>query len=454
MSTYVVVGGVAGGATAATRLRRRDEHADVILIERGKYVSFANCGLPYHIGGRIEEREKLLVSSPEELKSEFAIDVRTEHEVLSIDREAHIVKVRRLADGSEYDQPYDKLVLSPGATAFVPPVPGHDLPGVFSLRNIPDMDDIKAYIAAHGVKETVVIGGGFIGLEMAESLHERGLLVTVVEMLPQVMSLLDFELAALLHRELRQHDVGLHLSDGVKAIHKEDDRFSVELQSGARVPAGLVIMAVGVRPHSELAKDAGLTLGPRGHIDVNEYMQTSDPDIYAVGDAIQTVDLVTGLGTAVPLAGPANRQARVAASHITGLDLPYKGAIGTGIVKLFNLTAATTGANTRSLERAGIAYRTTTTHSQDHVGYYPGSTPQVIKLLWGAKDGKILGGQVVGYNAVDRTVDVLATAITAGMTVYDLEDLELAYAPPLAPPRTRSTSAALLLPTCCAAIRR
>jgi len=431
MKTYVIVGGVAGGATAATRLRRRDESASIILIERGPFVSFANCGLPYHIGGTIGERDKLIITTPEELEGEFAIDVRTQHEALSVNPGEHTIEVRDLSTGAAYTLAYDKLVLSPGASPVVPPVPGADLPNVFTLRNIPDMDAIKAYIDANHATSAAVIGGGFIGLEMAENLHLAGLQVNVIEMLSQVMAPLDPDMAAGIHRELVQRGVGLVLGDGVKSIAAlPAGGLGVTVSSGATYQADLAIMAVGVKPESDLARSAGLEIGPRGHIAVNQFMQTSDPDIYAVGDAVQVLDPVTGQPTAVPLASPANRQARTAASHITGLELPYKGTYGTSIVKVFDLVAASTGANSRRLEQAGIAYRTSTTHNYDHAGYYPGATMQTIKLLYGASDGKLLGAQVLGYHAVDRTIDTLATALIAGMTVFDIEELELAYAPP------------------------
>jgi len=431
MSTYVIIGGVAGGATAATRLRRRDEHAQIILIERGEYVSFANCGLPYHIGGVIADRNKLLVSSPEELEREFAIDVRTRHEALAIHPSEHTVRIKNLATGEEYSLAYDKLVLSPGAAPIVPPIPGANLPAVFTLRTIPDMDRIQAYIADHHAASAAVIGGGFIGLEMAENLHALGLQVSVIEMLPQVMAPLDPEMAAAIHQELRQHGVGLVLGDGVQSIaERAEGGLDIALASGVTVHADLAIMAVGVKPESGLARDAGLALGPRGHIVVNEYLQTSDPDIYAVGDAIQVIDPVTGEPTAIPLAGPANRQARLAANHITGLATPYRGTVGTSIVRVFDLVAASTGANSRRLQQLGIDFHSSITHNYDHAGYYPGATMQSIKLLYAPTDGKLLGAQVLGYRAVDRTIDVLAGALLAGLTVFDLEELELAYAPP------------------------
>lgn len=430
MSRYVIVGGVAGGATAATRLRRRDESAEIIMLERGEFVSFANCGLPYYIGGVIEERHALLVSTPEALTSEFNLDVRTRHEALRVDPAAKTVEVRDLERDEAYTLSYDKLILSPGAMPFIPDIPGADLEGVFSLRSIPDMDAIHRYLVEHEVQDALVVGGGFIGLEMAENLAARQVRVSLVEMLPQVMAALDFEMAAMIHRELRDHGVRLGLNEALQAITRTaDGRLQVTLASGKTAQTDMVLLAIGVRPESTLAREAGLELGPRGHIVVNEFMQTSDPDIYAVGDAIQVRHRVTGALTAVALAGPANRQARTAASHITGQALPYPGATGAAIVRVFGLTAACTGANAATLERAGVPFLTTITHTSDHVSYYPGATPQTIKLLYSPTDGKLLGAQAVGRNAIDRTLDTLTTALQAGMTVFDLENLELAYSP-------------------------
>jgi NADPH-dependent 2,4-dienoyl-CoA reductase/sulfur reductase-like enzyme/rhodanese-related sulfurtransferase len=431
MPTYVIVGGVAGGATAAARLRRMDEKANIIVLERGKYVSFANCGLPYHIGGAIPKRDALFVSSPEKLRAEFAIDVRTSAEVTRVDRQAKMVEVRNVDTGETYRLAYGKLILSPGARPFVPGIPGADLPGVYTLRDVPSMDAIKAQVDAGHVKNAVVVGGGFIGLEMAENLAQRGVMVTVSEMMEQVMVALDYDMAALLHRHLREKGVRLALGDGLKAIEASSDkRLKAVLASGSALETDMVILSIGVRPENDLAKGAGLELGPQGHIVVNDYLQTSDPDIYAVGDAIQVRNPVTGALTAIPLAGPANRQARIAADNILGRKVTYPGTQGTSIVKVFDMTAATTGSNSNALQKQGLAFLASITHSQDHVTYYPGATPQAIKLLYAPSDGKLLGAQVVGYNAVDRTIDVLAVALRAGMTVYDLEQLELAYAPP------------------------
>jgi NADPH-dependent 2,4-dienoyl-CoA reductase/sulfur reductase-like enzyme/peroxiredoxin family protein/rhodanese-related sulfurtransferase/TusA-related sulfurtransferase len=433
MSAYVIVGGVAGGATAAARLRRQDEEANIIVLERGPYVSFANCGLPYYMGGVISERDALLVSTPEKLKAEFNIDVRPRHEVLRVDRQAKEVEVRDLENGQTYRLAYDKLLLSPGAKPLVPPIPGVNQPGVFTLRNIPDVDAIVAYLKDHPVKHAVVVGGGFIGLEMAENLVQRGVRVTIAEMMSQVMINFDFEMAALLHRHLRDKGVQLALGDGLKQIDGLDgQRLRVTLVSGKSTEAEIVVLAIGVRPENDLAKAAGLTLGPRGHIVVSRCMQTSDPDIYAVGDAVQVTNPITGESTAVPLAGPANRQARIAADHMSGADstCEYRGTQGTSIVKVFDMTAASTGLNSKGLTSVGIPFLSSITHSPDHVAYYPGSTTQSVKLFYAPGTGKILGAQVVGYNAVDRTINALAMAIYGGMTVFDLEKAELAYAPP------------------------
>ncbi|NLG26935.1 MAG: FAD-dependent oxidoreductase [Chloroflexi bacterium] len=431
MSTYIVVGGVAGGATAATRLRRLDESAHIVMIERGEHVSYANCGLPYYVGGEIEQRESLLVATPASLSAEFDLDVRTRQEVVAIDRAAKEVEVRNLADGSSYRLAYDKLILSPGAQPFVPPIPGANAAGVYTLRTVGDSDAIKARLDAGDVRHAVVIGGGFIGLEMAENLVRRGVVVTVVELVNQVMISVDYDMAAPLHRHLREKGVRLSLGDGLKQIVPQaDGLLEVVLESGRSTLADMVVLAIGVRPESTLAKAAGLTLGPRGHIVVDEVMRTSDPDIYAVGDVVQVTNPVTGQLTAVPLAGPANRQARIAADHINGRVTPYQGTLGTSIVKVFDLTLGRVGCSSNELSKLGTPYLASITHSQDHAGYYPGATPQTIKLLYATDTGRLLGAQVVGYNAVDRTINTLAVALKAGMTVYDLEHLELAYAPP------------------------
>ena len=416
MRRVVIVGGVAGGGSTAARLRRMDEKAEIILFERGKVISFANCGLPYYIGEVIKEREKLLVVTSEAMRTRFNIDVRTENEVTRIDRSAKEVTVRRLGTGEEYTERYDKLVLSPGAAPIRPPLPGMDLPHVFVLRAIPDTDAIKAFVDEEHPKSAVVVGGGFIGVEMAENLHMRGLQITMIEMLPQVLTPIDYEMAALVHQHLRIKHVRLAVGDGLKAIEPADHgRLRTMLQSGASAETDMVVLCIGVRPENGLAKEAGLELGLKGAIVVNETMQTSDPDIYAVGDAVQVTDWVSGKPTVIPLAGPANRQGRLVADHIAGREVRYKGTQGTAIVKVFDLTVASTGLNARQLDAAEIAYMSTVTHSPSHAGYYPESVPMTLKLLWTPEDGKLLGAQIVGVSGVDKRIDVLATALRAGM---------------------------------------
>jgi NADPH-dependent 2,4-dienoyl-CoA reductase/sulfur reductase-like enzyme/rhodanese-related sulfurtransferase len=431
----VVVGGVAGGASAAARARRLCENCDIIIFERGPHVSFANCGLPYFVGGEIAAPSELLVQTPDSLRARFNLDVRIRAEVSSIDRANRRVKVRELDSGREYDQPYDALVLSTGAAPLKPPIPGIGRPGHFTVRNVPDVEKIMAWINASSARRAVVVGGGYIGLEMAEQLKRRGLAVTVVEALPQVMTPLDPEMAAWLHAELRANGVELHLGDAVSAFEappaSEPARASVVvLKSGKRLPADLVVLGLGVRPDVGLAKAAGLTIGERGGIRVNEHLQTSDPNIWAVGDAIEVRDTVTGAWTLVPLAGPANRQGRIAADNILGRPSRYKGTWGTAILRLFHLTAGCTGANEKCLCKAGVPYQAVHLHPNSHAGYYPGAEPIALKILFAPNTGKLLGAQAVGRDGVDKRIDVLATALKAGMTVHDLAELELAYAPP------------------------
>jgi len=430
MSKILIVGGVAGGASAATRLRRLDESAEIIVFERSPYISFANCGLPYHIGGVIKKRESLLVATPEKLHDEYNLDVRTMQEVTAIDRDRKEVTVRMAVTGEVYQESYDKLILSPGARPFVPLLPGLDHPGVFTLRNISDMDAINAHLDSNNAETAVVVGGGFIGLEMAENLSHRGLDITVIEMLDQVMPPLDFEMAALVHSHLRLKNVRLALGDGLKSISTQNGQLAVNLQSGKVAPVDIVILSIGVKPESNLAKAAGLDLGPRGHIVVNDSLQTSDRDIYAIGDVIQVTSPITNSPTAIPLAGPANRQGRLAADHVMGRSVSYQGTQGTSIVKVFDVVVAITGANSRQLQQNDIAFRTTITRSPDHSTYYPEAAEMSIKVLYAADNGKLLGAQIVGTKGIDRTIGVLATAIKTGMTVFDLEHLELAYAPP------------------------
>ncbi len=425
----VIVGGVAGGASAATRLRRLDENAQIVLFERGEHISYANCGLPYYIGGTIKEREALLVQTPRAMKDKFNIDVRVQSEVTAIDRKNKTVSVTDLRTGKRYDESYDKLILSPGAAPVRPPIPGIEQEGIFTLRTVPDTDAIKEAVDKGKPSEAVVVGGGFIGLEMAENLHSRGIKVTIVEAADQVMAPIDYEMACIVHRHILSKGLKLYLKDGVKAFRKEGKRVKVELQSGKLLAADMVILAIGVRPDVSLAKDAGLEIGERRGIKVNSYLQTSDPDIYAVGDAIEVKDFVNGSDTVIPLAGPANKQGRIAANNIYGAGEQYHGTQGTSVVKVFDLTVAATGNSEKTLKRMGMDYRKSYTESDSHAGYYPGASPLNIKLLF-APDGKVLGAQAVGYEGVDKRIDVLASAIRFGRTVYDLEELELAYAPP------------------------
>lgn len=426
----VIVGGVAGGASCAARCRRLDESAEILMFERGPYVSFANCGLPYFVGDVIKSESKLLVANPTLFRERFNIEARTEHEVIEINREAREVRVKDLATGQISLHSYDALVLSPGATAIRPPLPGIDLPGIFVVRTIPDTCQIRAWIDQKSAKSAVVVGGGFIGLEMAENLIHRGLSVTIVEMLDQVMPPLDPEMARPVQTHLEKHGIRLALGDGVAGFEQIDGQLAVKTQSGARHMADLVILAIGVRPDTSLAKKAGLELGPRGGILVDEHMRTSDPHIWAVGDAVEVRDVITGQTTLVPLAGPANRQGRVAADVICGRDSKFRGVQGTAICGVFDLAVASTGASEKSLRRAGITdYDKVYLHPANHVGYYPGAKPIHLKLIFRRSDGRILGAQAVGEAGVDRRIDVIATAIQFGGTVFDLEESELCYAP-------------------------
>ncbi len=431
----VIVGGVAGGASAAARARRLCEKCEIIVFERGPHVSFANCGLPYFVGGEIIEQDSLLLQTPATLRARFNLDVRVSTEVLAIDRVAQFVKARELTTGGAYEQPYDMLVLSTGASPLKPPIPGIDRAGHFTVRNIPDVEHIMAWIKDCHACRAVVVGGGYIGLEMAEQLRNRGLGVTVVEAMSQVMTPLDPEMAAWLHLELKANGVELQLGDAVAAFEPpktgENARASVVvLKSGKRIEADLVVLGLGVRPETSLAKSAGLGLGALGGIRVNDHLQTSDPKIWAVGDAIEVHDQVTGAWSIIPLAGPANRQGRIAADNILGRPTRYHGTLGTAILRLFNLTAGCAGANEKSLRKANIPFLALHLHPGSHAGYYPGAEPIAMKVLFSPDTGKLLGAQAVGHDGVDKRIDVLATALKGGMTVNDLADLELAYAPP------------------------
>jgi NADPH-dependent 2,4-dienoyl-CoA reductase/sulfur reductase-like enzyme/peroxiredoxin family protein/rhodanese-related sulfurtransferase/TusA-related sulfurtransferase len=426
----VIVGGVAGGASAAAKARRVSEDAEIILFERGADISFANCGLPYHVGGIIQDRARLLVQSPQAMRQRFAIDVRTQSEVLRIDRDRKVVVVHDKAKDRQYEQPYDALILSPGAEPVRPPIPGADHKRVFTLRSLADMDAIKAVVDAGSAKTAVVVGGGYIGLEMAEVLRHRGMAVSLVELEPQVMGPADPEMAASLHEHLRLQGVDLCLGMSVTAIQDHDGQLEARLSTGRVIPCDLIILAVGVRPEAKLATEAGLAIGQRKGIVVDDHMRTSDPSVYAVGDAVEVQDFVGGFATVIPLAGPANRQGRIAAVNALGGDMAYDKTQGTAICKVFDLAIGMTGMSEKALKRAGRTYEKVYVHPASHAGYYPGATQMSLKLLFDLANGKILGAQCVGADGVDKRIDVLAVAIRAGMTVYDLEKLELSYAPP------------------------
>lgn len=424
----VIVGGVAGGASAAARLRRLDESAEIIMFERGEYISFANCGLPYYIGGEITKKSALTLQTPQSFNARFNVDVRVNSEVTSIDPKAKTVTVRS-KDRGEYTESYDKLILSPGAAPIRPPMEGADNARVFTLRNIPDTIKIREYVEEEFPASAVVVGGGYIGVEMAENLKNAGVAVTIVELADHVIAPLDYDMACDVHRYLKEKGVGLILKNGVQAIKEEGGKLKLTLSDG-EIETDMVIMAVGVRPDTALAKDAGLELNKRGAIVVNEHMLTSNPDIYAVGDAVEVTDFVTGEKAYIPLAGPANKQGRIAADNICGIPTTYKNTLGSAVLKIFDMTVATTGVNERAAKAAGLDYDKVYTYSNSHASYYPGSTGMSIKTLYEKGTGKILGAQIVGFDGVDKRCDVLATAIRAGMTAKDLTELELCYAPP------------------------
>ncbi|NDV84419.1 FAD-dependent oxidoreductase [Bacteroides sp. 51] len=426
----IIIGGVAGGATAAARMRRLDEHAEIILFERGKYISYANCGLPYYIGNVIEDREKLFVQTPDVFSKRFNVDVRIESEVVAIDKERKAVQVRR-SDGKEYEESYDKLLLSTGASPVRPPLPGIDSKGIFTLRNVADTDQIKAYVTQNKVKKAVVVGGGFIGLEMAENLHHLGASVSIVEMGDQVMAPIDFSMAALVHEHLQQKGVNLYLKEAVSAFEPVEDTIHVSFKSGKTISADIVILSIGVRPETTLARDAGIHLGEAGGVAVNDYLQTSDTSIYAIGDVIEFRHPITGKPWLNYLAGPANRQGRIVADNmILGNNQIYEGAIGTAIAKVFDLTVASTGLPAKRLKQAGIEYISSITHGSSHAGYYPDALPLSIKITFDKKSGRLYGAQIVGYDGVDKRIDEMAQVIKYGRTIYDLMQVEHAYAPP------------------------
>ena len=424
----LVIGGVAGGASAAARLRRLDEKAEIIMFERDEYISFANCGLPYYIGETIKDRNKLLVQTPEAMKARFNIDVRTNSEVIKVDTTNKKVTVNSKQKGI-YEESYDALILSPGAKALKPNIPGINSERIFTLRNIPDTDSVKAYVDKKGVDSAIVIGGGYVGVEMAENLKERGLEVTLVEAAPHILAPFDSDMVVLAEKELVQSGIRLILNDGVKSFAEIGNKIETTLNSEAKLTADMIILAIGVTPDTNFLKESGIDFGPRGHILVSERMETSAPGVYAVGDAIEVVDFVTKSKTAIPLAGPANKQGRIAADNVAGIKSSFKGSQGTSIIKLFGLTAAGTGANERTLQRLNIPYKTVIIHPVSHASYYPGAVPMTLKLIFN-EEGKVLGAQGIGYDGVDKRIDVIATVIRLGGTVEDLTELELAYAPP------------------------
>ncbi|BEG98346.1 FAD-dependent oxidoreductase [Bacteroides sedimenti] len=427
---YIIIGGVAGGATTAARIRRMSEEVEIVLFEKGDYISYANCGLPYYIGDVITDRNKLFLQTPESFGLRFNIDVRVRSEVISINREKKEVLVRKQS-GEEYIEKYDKLLLSPGAKPVRPQFPGVDLNGIFTLRNVNDTDAIKNYMNTHQVKKALVVGAGFIGLEMAENLHHAGAKVSVVEMLNQVMPPVDFSVASFVHQHLQEKGVNLYLEHAVSAFTKKGDSIEVVFKNGKCILTDLVILSIGVRPETTLAKDAGLTIGETGGIKVNEYLQTSDENIYAVGDAIEYTHPITGKPWLNYLAGPANRQARICADNmVQGNKTKYEGSIGTAIAKVFDMTVASTGLAAKQLKRNEIPYISSVTHSGSHAGYYPASLPLSVKITFSPEDGKLFGAQIVGYDGVDKRIDQIALLIKQKGTIYDLIQLEHAYAPP------------------------
>ena len=434
MAKTVIIGGVAGGASCAARLRRLDEEREIVVLERGPYVSYANCGLPYHVGGVIPNREALIVQTPQVLRTRFNLDVRVRHEVTAINRGEKSVTVRDLGNGREYRESYDTLVIATGSSPVRPPIPGIDSPRIRTVWSVPDVDAIRELMGKERITSAAVIGGGFIGLEMADNLHHAGVEVTIIEALDQVMAPLDYEMALLLHENIRKNGVALHLGDPVESFTERDGVVTVALKSGARVGAQLVILAIGVRANNALAKAAGLALNERGGVVVDEYLRTSDPAIYAVGDVIEIRDFVFDDRAMIPLAGPANKQGRIAADNIAGLSSIYVGTQGTSVAKVFSLTAASTGAAEKTLVRRGLRrgrdYETVTISQNSHATYYPGAAPMMLKLVFSRDGRKIFGAQIVGQDLVDKRIDTIATVLRLGGGVRELAGLELAYAPP------------------------
>lgn len=426
----VIVGGVAGGATAAARIRRLDEKAEIIVFERTGFISYANCGLPYYIGDVIQNKADLTLQTPESFWRRFRIKMRVRHEVLAIHPERKAVSVRNLATGENFEEGYDKLVLSPGAKAVMPELPGVDSERIFTLRTVEDTFAIKDFVARHKPRSAVMVGGGFIGVELAENLRELGLEVTIVQRPPQLLSPFDADMAAFIHNQMRKNGIRLALGASVTGFQEEAEGISVLLKEGRPIHGDMVVLAVGVTPESQLAQDAGLALGMRGSILVNERMETSIGDIYAVGDAVQVRHAVTGADALIPLAGPANKQGRIVADNICGGDSRYLGSQGSSVVKIFDMTAATTGINEKAARKAGLSVDTVILSPMSHAGYYPGGRIMTMKVVFEKEGYRLLGAQIVGYDGVDKRIDVLATAIHAGMRATDLKELDLAYAPP------------------------
>ncbi|MBQ2697297.1 MAG: FAD-dependent oxidoreductase [Clostridia bacterium] len=430
MNKIVIVGGVAGGASAAARIRRLDETAEIIMLERSGYVSYANCGLPYYVGGEITEEKKLTLQTPESFRARFNVDVRVRNEAVAIDTEKKEVTIKNLATGETYTECYDKLILSPGARPTRPPLPGMDDPDIYTLRTVEDTFTLRSFVTGRTPEHVVVVGGGYIGLEMAENLRRMGIAVTMLEMADHVIASFDYDMACEVHAYLRTKGIALRRSTAAEGFSREDGRLTVHLKGGEKLACDAVIMAVGVTPETTLAKEAGLELGVRGAIVVDDHMRTSAPDVYAVGDAVQVRHLVSGKPALLPLAGPANKQGRIAADNICGLDSVFDGSQGSSIVKIFDMTAAGTGLSEAAAKQAGIPCDKVFLYSPSHATYYPGATNMSIKVLFNTEDGKILGAQIVGFDGVDKRCDVLAAAIRAGMTAEDLAELELCYAPP------------------------
>lgn len=434
MLKVVMIGGVAGGASCAARLRRLDEEAEIVLLERGEYISYANCGLPYYVGDVIRSRDALLVQKPEVMRRRFRVDVRTGNEALSIDREKKAVEIKNLATGEVYQEPYDKLVLATGSSPIRPPIPGIDSPRIRTLWTVPDTDRLRAMARESGARSAAVIGGGFIGLEVAENLHHSGLDTTIVEMLDQVMAPMDYEMAQILHENIEANGVHLSLGDGVDSFRDDGKQVTIVLKSGREITVDFVVLSIGVRPNNELAKAAGLELNQRGGVVVDDSLRTADPDIYAVGDIAEVGELVFGGRAMAPLAGPANKQGRIAADNIAGGNSVYRGAQSTSIFKVFDLAAGTTGVNEKTLTQRGMVpgrdYERAVITQNSHAGYYPGAVPMFLKLLFSMDGKKIFGAQIVGYDGVDKRIDTIAATLRLGGGVRELAELELAYAPP------------------------